>query len=133
MELYTVRLIALGVLISVAPFGWADEQRTIDPNRRAAQHEGGAVSDTAAEDTLAASPSADEIGRAYMNCLIEVDNTLAELALKAKQKALKSEAESQRAFCANRKRDCLVRSTSPECRTFIEEFSQSKLKLNGKK
>lgn len=64
----------------------------------------------------------DELSKVYMNCLIEVDRTLAGLAKHAKSKAVQSEAQSQRAFCMNRKRDCQDRPQTVECRTFVEEF-----------
>lgn len=68
-----------------------------------------------------------DISRAYMNCLIEVDKTMAVLAGHANLKAVRAESQSQRAFCENRKRDCLGHQNSSECRTFIAEFRQSEL------
>lgn len=66
-----------------------------------------------------------DISRAYMNCLIEVDRTMAELSVKANTKAVRAEAESQKAFCANRKKDCKEAPTSAGCRVFLEEFKES--------
>jgi len=62
-----------------------------------------------------------------MNCLNEVDRTLAGLEQYAKHKAVKAEGDSQRAFCANRKRDCQEKPHSAECRTFVEEFRDAGL------
>jgi hypothetical protein len=72
-------------------------------------------------------PTAGDISRAYMNCLIEVDKTMSVLAGHANLKAVHAEADSQRAFCENRKRDCRVKLDSPECRTFISEFEHSEV------
>lgn len=57
-----------------------------------------------------------------MNCLIEVDRTMSKLAGVTNVRAVRAEAESQRAFCANRKRDCTANAESAECRIFVEEF-----------
>jgi hypothetical protein len=83
------------------------------------------VATATSNDASVSAASAQELSKVYMNCLIEVDRTLSVLARHAKHKAVESEAESQRAFCANRKRDCQERPQSAECRTFVEEFSQS--------
>jgi len=74
----------------------------------------------------------DEISKVYMNCLNDVDKTISVLAGRAKIRAVQSEAESQRAFCANRKRDCKERPNSPECRTFVEEFRNTELSGTGR-
>jgi hypothetical protein len=76
--------------------------------------------------TSAVATDAD-LSRAYMNCLIEVDKTMAALSGNADLKAVRIEAQSQRAFCDNRKRDCQAKRDSAECRTFISEFQQSVL------
>lgn len=85
------------------------------------------VSATGPESALEAGVTPEELSKVYMNCLIEVDRTLATLARHAKGRAVQSEAESQRAFCANRKRDCQENPQSAECRTFVEEFIDSGL------
>jgi hypothetical protein len=79
-----------------------------------------------------ASATQADLSRAYMNCLIEVDKTMSALAGQAKLKALQIESESQRAFCDNRRRDCLSQLDSPECRTFISEFQRTELVDNPK-
>ncbi|MFN4895336.1 MAG: hypothetical protein ACK5GN_05995 [Pseudomonadota bacterium] len=71
--------------------------------------------------------SNEDVSRAYMNCLIEADKTLAGLAGQVEVKALRAESESQRAFCNNRKRDCVTDARSAECRTFVEEFRTAEL------
>ncbi len=68
-----------------------------------------------------------DLSRAFMNCLIEVDKTMSVLASNSNNKAVRAETKSQRAFCENRKRDCLAQIDSPECRTFISEFERSDL------
>jgi hypothetical protein len=69
----------------------------------------------------------DEISKAYMNCLIDVDSTIAELAKKAEAKVVQYEMESQRGFCEKRKRGCNKDSTAADCQTFMEEFVNVKV------
>jgi hypothetical protein len=69
----------------------------------------------------------DEISKAYMNCLIDVDNTLALLAKKAEAKVVQYESVSQRGFCENRRKDCNRDSLSADCQTFMEEFVNAKV------
>ncbi len=64
----------------------------------------------------------DEINKAYMNCLIDADNTLASLGKKVEAKVVQYESVSQRGFCENRKKDCNRDSLSADCQTFMEEF-----------
>lgn len=69
----------------------------------------------------------EDISKAFMNCLIDVDNTLAVLAKKAEAKVVQSESVSQRGFCENRRKDCNKDSRSPDCQIFMEEFLKVKV------
>lgn len=61
------------------------------------------------------------VRKAFMNCLLEVDRT--EDSISSSAKARKAEAETQRLFCENRKRECGVKKDGIDCRTFVEEFT----------
>jgi hypothetical protein len=61
------------------------------------------------------------VRKAFMNCLLEVDRT--EDSISGSAKARKAEAETQRIFCENRKRECGVKKDGIDCRTFVEEFT----------
>jgi hypothetical protein len=78
------------------------------------------------EDKLAkeqiSGATTEEISKAYMNCLMDVDLMVADLVANDKAKARSSETKAQLAFCENRKKDCKSAPKSPECRVFIEEF-----------
>ena len=65
----------------------------------------------------------EAISKAYMNCLIEVDRSMAELMRHANAKAVRAESKSQRAFCENRKKECKETPDSAGCSTFLEEFN----------
>lgn len=75
--------------------------------------------------------TSEDISKAYMNCLIEVDKTMSNLAGVTNLKAVRVEVESQRTFCANRKRDCIVNPESAECGIFVEEFQITVLDEGG--
>jgi hypothetical protein len=75
--------------------------------------------------------TSEEISKAYMNCLIEVDKTMSNLAEVTNLKAVRVEVESQRTFCANRKRDCIINPESAECGIFVEEFQMTVLDEGG--
>jgi hypothetical protein len=77
--------------------------------------------DKLAKEQLSGATS-EEISKAYMNCLMDLDLMVADLVANDKQQARSSEAKAQLAFCENRKRDCKSAPKSPECRVFIEEF-----------
>jgi hypothetical protein len=66
--------------------------------------------------------SEDDISKAYMNCLMDVDVMVGELAADKKQRASLAETETQLAFCENRKRECKMSPGSADCKVFIEEF-----------
>jgi hypothetical protein len=66
--------------------------------------------------------SDDEISKAYMNCLMDVDLMAGDLVANDKHRARLSETKTQLAFCENRKQECKMRPGSPDCKVFIEEF-----------
>jgi hypothetical protein len=66
--------------------------------------------------------SDDEISKAYMNCLMDVDLMVGDLVANDKHRARLSETKTQLAFCENRKQECKMRPGSPDCKVFIEEF-----------
>jgi hypothetical protein len=64
----------------------------------------------------------EQISKAYMNCLMDVDMMVADMVEGNKNKARRAEREAQLSFCLNRKNDCKNKPNSPGCRVFIEEF-----------
>lgn len=98
------------------------ENRTAQNQHAAVPH--GSITEP---QSKSADSSQAELSRAYMNCLIEVDKTMSVLAGNSNIKAVRAESQSQRAFCENRKRDCLSKIDSAECRTFISEFQRTEL------
>lgn len=65
----------------------------------------------------------EAVRKAYMNCLFEVDKT--QESLLGHATARKAETATQLSFCENRKKDCLAKKDGLECRTFVEEFSET--------
>jgi hypothetical protein len=61
------------------------------------------------------------VRKAYMNCLLEVDKT--EDSVFSSRKARRAEADTQRLFCDNRKKECTAKRDGVDCRTFVEEFT----------
>jgi hypothetical protein len=62
-----------------------------------------------------------ELNRAYMNCLLQIDEDLQALA--RNPKARSSELQAKRDFCENRKKDCLgTRHDDPNCKIFLEDY-----------
>jgi hypothetical protein len=118
----TTLLLVLVVLCVSASVSSADEQHVTQTGEIGEQ-----VTGKQAAEREPVKPTEEQISKAYMNCLIEVDKTLSVLAGNTNLKAVRSEAESQRAFCVNRKRDCVTGPTSSECQTFIDEFKHTEL------
>jgi|GEM_PF-6394631 len=63
-----------------------------------------------------------DLNRAYMNCLLQIDEDLAALA--DNPKARTSEAQAKRDFCDKRKKDCLgTNHDELNCKIFLEDYS----------
>ncbi len=63
----------------------------------------------------------EDVRKAYMNCLFEVDK--AEQSASLNRRARQAEAMNQLTFCENRKKDCSLRKDGADCRVFVEEFA----------
>jgi hypothetical protein len=122
------RAVARAALISVALFA-LPTQHLIAEREQAASHS----ASTLDQQPKPSIPTEADLSRAYMNCQIEVDRSISALVGHTNVKAVRVESQSQRAFCENRKRDCLARRDSSECRTFIAEFERSELIGGGLK